>query len=83
MQTNTWSIVDFNTDFKQVPVDTKQYGFKVRDDDVYDGISVSSFETTDGGSAQDLPYDANVAIQSNATSDEEIGRIIFTVAWHK
>ena len=83
MQTDVWSIVDFNTDFKQVPVDTKQYGFKVRNDDVYDGISTTSFETMDGGSAQDLPYDANVAIQSNATSDEEIGRIIFTVAWHK
>lgn len=82
---NSWTLAAFDTDFKKVPVDTKQYGFKLQ------GYSVpvsgnaynSQFDTIDGGAALDLSYDANVAIQSEAISDAEIGNIVFTVAWHK
>ncbi len=82
---NSWTLAAFNTDFTKVPVDTKQYGFKLQ------GYSVpvsgnaynSQFDTIDGDAALDLSYDANVAIQSNAISAAEIGRIVFTVAWHK
>lgn len=82
---NSWSLAAFDTDFKKVPVDTKQYGFKLQ------GYSVpvngnaynNQFDTIDGNSALDLSYDANVAIQSDATTDAEIGNIVFTVAWHK
>ena len=82
---NSWALAAFDTDFKKVPVDTKQYGFKLQ------GYSVpvsgnaynNQFDTIDGGAALDLSYDANVAIQSEAISAAEIGNIVFTVAWHK
>jgi hypothetical protein len=82
---NTWTLAAFDTDFKKVPVNTKQYGFRLQ------GYSVTpegnaynnQFATIDGNSALDLSYDANVAIQSDATTDAEIGNIVFTVAWHK
>lgn len=82
---NTWTLAAFDTDFTKVPVNTKQYGFRLQ------GYSVTpegnaynnQFATIDGNSALDLSYDANVAIQSDATTDTEIGNIVFTVAWHK
>jgi len=82
---NSWTLAAFDTDFTKVPVDTKRYGFKLQ------GYSVpvsgnaynNQFATIDGNSALDLSYDANVAIQSDATTDAEIGNIVFTVAWHK
>ena len=82
---NSWTLAAFDTDFTKVPVDTKQYGFKLQ------GYSVpvsgnafnNQFDTIAGNSALDLSYDANVAIQSEAISDAEIGNIVFTVAWHK
>lgn len=82
---NSWTLAAFDTDFKKVPVDTKQYGFKLQ------GYSVpvsgnaynNQFDTIAGNASLDLSYDANVAIQSEATKDAEIGNIVFTVAWHK
>ena len=83
IQTDEWSVVGFNTDFTKVPVNTKQYGFKLNGDDVSDGINASVFNTINGDDSIDLSYDANVAIQSQPITNEDIGRIVFTVAWHK
>lgn len=83
LNTSTWSLVDFDTDFKTVPVDTKQYGFKLYNDDVSDGIDANIFSTINGGESLLLSYDGNVAIQSEARTAEEIGNIVFTVAWHR
>ena len=83
IQTDEWSVVGFNTDFTKVPVDTKQYGFKLNGDDVSDGVNTSVFNTINGNDHIGLSYDANVAIQSQSITNEDIGRIVFTVAWHK
>ena len=83
IQTDEWSVVSFNTDFTKVPVDTKQYGFKLNGDDVSDGVNTSVFNTINGNNHIGLLYDANVAIQSQPITNEDIGRIVFTVAWHK
>ena len=82
---NSWTLAEFDTDFTKVPVNTKQYGFKLQGYSVpIEGNAYNNqFATIDGNSALDLSYDANVAIQSDATTDAEIGNIIFTVAWHK
>lgn len=66
-----------------MPVDTKQYGFKLYNDDASDGIDDNIFSTINGGESLLLSYDGNVAIQSEAKTAEEIGNIVFTVAWHK
>ena len=47
---------------------------------MYDEILTSYFGTIENYLVQDFPYDANVVIQSETTSDEEIGPIISTVA---
>ena len=83
IQTDEWSVVGFNTDFTKVPVDTKQYGFKLNGDDVSDGVNTSVFNTINGNNHIGLLYDANVAVQSQPITNEDIGRIVFTVAWHK
>lgn len=83
IQTDEWSVVGFDTDFTKVPVDTKQYGFKLNGDDVSDGVNTSVFNTINGNNHIGLSYDANVAIQSQPITNEDIGRIVFTVAWHK
>ena len=82
---NSWTLAAFNTDFKQVPVDTKQYGFNLQGYNVpVNGNAFNNqFDTIDGNAALDLSYDANVAIQSEAVNAAEIGNIVFTVAWHK
>jgi hypothetical protein len=83
IRTDEWSVVGFDTDFTKVPVDTKQYGFKLNGDDVSDGVNTSVFNTINGNNHIGLSYDANVAIQSQPITNEDIGRIVFTVAWHK
>ena len=82
---NEWSIVPFSTDFTKVPVNTKQYGFKLKNTVAQNNgtIALDSFDTIDGGDSMALPYDANVAIQSEAINGSDIGQIVFTVAWHK
>lgn len=82
---NSWKLAEFDTDFKKVPVDTKQYGFKLQGYNVpVSGNAYNNqFGTIAGNASLDLSYDANVAIQSEATKDAEIGNIVFTVAWHK
>ena len=82
---NEWSIVPFGTDFTKVPVNTKQYGFKLKNTVAQNNgtIALDNFDTIDGGDSMALPYDANVAIQSEAINGSDIGQIVFTVAWHK
>ena len=78
---NGWTIVPFSTDFTKVPVDTKQYGMTMYDDDVVDGVPVSLFDVIEGRSELPVRYDGNVAIQSNAYNKLDIGHVVFTVAW--
>ena len=82
---NSWALAAFDTDFTKVPVNTKQYGFKLQGYNVpVNGNAYNSqFDTIAGNASLDLSYDANVAIQSEAIKDAEIGNIVFTVAWHK
>ena len=83
LNTSTWSVVSFDTDFTSVPVNTKQYGFKINDTDVANGIDTSIFDTIDGQASLPFTYNANVAIQSAPYDSVDIGSIVFTVAWHK
>ena len=80
---NGWSIVPFTTDFKKVPVDTKQYGMTMYDDDVVDGVPVSLFDVIEGDSELAVVYDGNVAIQSDAIDHLDVGHVVFTIGWHK
>ena len=78
---NNWSLVSFNTDFSKVPVDTKQYGMTMYNDDVIDGVDLSLFDRIDGSDEIAVVYDGNVAIQSSDINKLDIGHVVFTVAW--
>ena len=78
---NNWSLVNFNTDFSKVPVDTKQYGMTMYNDDVIDGVDLSLFDRINGSDEIAVVYDGNVAIQSSDINKLDIGHVVFTVAW--
>lgn len=78
---NGWTIVPFATDFTKVPVDTKQFGMTMYDDDVADGVPASLFNVIQGSSQLPVRYDGTVAIQSNTIHHLDIGHVVFTVAW--
>ena len=78
---NNWSFVDFNTDFTKVPVDTKQYGMTMYNDDVIDGVDLSLFDRINGSDEIAVQYNGNVAIQSSNINKLDIGHVVFTVAW--
>ena len=78
---NNWSLVDFNTDFTKVPVDTKQYGMTMYNDDVIDGVDLSLFDRINGSDEIAVQYNGNVAIQSSDINKLDIGHVVFTVAW--
>lgn len=82
---STWSLVDFDTDFTKVPTNTKQYGFELLGYKVPTSGNAfnNQFGVIDGNAELPLTYNANVAIQSEKTSGEDIGSLVFTVAWHK
>lgn len=81
---NDWSIVDFETDFKKVPVNTKQYGMIINNSEVAtDGnLPVTGFNKIDGGDSHTITYDANVAIQGEPINKAIVGKVVFTVAWY-
>ena len=78
---NGWSLVPFNTDFKKVPVGTKQYGMTMYGDDVVDGVDLSLFDRIDGSNEISVVYNGSVAIQQRDINKADIGHVVFTVAW--
>lgn len=82
-----WAIVAYGTDFKQVPVDSKQFTFQLNGDNFGAGTSVdltlgSAWTTINGQDSMALPYDGDFAVQSAAIDEGHIADVIFTVAWH-
>lgn len=80
---NDWSLVDFNTDFKKIPVDTKQYGMIINGAKVAANgtFALSGFDVIEGGATYPVTYNGNVAIQSSPWNHYQIGKVVFTVAW--
>ena len=80
---NSWSIVPFNTDFKKVPVNLKQYGMIINNSEVATtgSFSIAGFDVIPGDETIPVTYDANVAIQSDPLKDYNIGKVVFTVGW--
>jgi len=79
---NGWSLVPFNTDFTKVPVDTKQYGMIMQGVDVTEGVPATAFDIIPGSGNLKVTYNGNVAIQSEAYNQLDIGHVVFTVAWN-
>ena len=84
---NGWEIVANGTDFKTVPVDSKQFTFTLNGDNFGAGTSVdlalgSAWNTIDGLGTMALPYSGDFAVQSAQLDAGHIANVIFTVAWH-
>lgn len=84
---NGWEIVANGTDFKQVPVDSKQFTMTLNGDNFGAGTAVdltlgSGWTTIDGQSDMALTYSGDFAVQSTQINAGHIANVIFTVAWH-
>ena len=78
-----WELVDYDTDFRAVKVDTKQFGFSLMGEPVptTGEADATAFSVIDGQGELALTYDATVATQSMPTA-ETIARAVFTVGWN-
>lgn len=83
MADNNWEIVDTNTDFQSVPVNSKKFSMSIQNTPVlnYGFIDTNSFDTINGNSSLKIDYDADAAVQSNEISGEEIAYVVFTIEW--
>ena len=84
---NGWSIVANGTDFKTVPVDSKQFTMTLNGDNFPAGTESnltlgSAWTTIDGTENMALPYSGDFAVQSSPINGAHIANGIFTVAWH-
>lgn len=82
-----WKIVANGTDFKQVPVDSKQFTMTLNGDNFGAGTAVdltlgSGWTTINGQSDMALTYSGDFAVQSTQIDAGHIANVIFTVAWH-
>ena len=78
-----WELVDYDTDFRAVKVDTKQFGFSLMGEPVptTGEADATAFSVIDGQGELALTYDATVATQSMPTA-ETIARTVFTIGWN-
>ena len=82
---NSWSVVDYATDFSKQKADTKAFGFKLQGKNVAAGgvADISGFTAVDGnGGELPISYDANIAVQSSAMTDATIASAVFTIGWN-
>jgi hypothetical protein len=84
---NGWQLVANGTDFKTVPVDSKQFTMTLNGDNFGAGTSVdlalgSAWTTINGQSELPLTYSGDFAVQSEAITSGHIANVIFTCAWH-
>ncbi len=83
---NGWSLVSYDKDFTQEKVDLQEVGFVLNGDYVNTDGSISlegDWDSIDGnGGVLPLIYDANVATQSSAITDNTIATITYTVDWN-
>lgn len=71
---NDWNYVGADADFKDIPVDSKDFSMKFLNEE-------NLFDSIPGNSSTDVDYDANVAVQSSSIDGLNIADVIFTVAW--
>ena len=86
---NGWAIVANGTDFKTVPVGSKQFTMTLNGDN-FPASSAgtsnltlgSAWTTINGLDEMALPYSGDFAVQSSPIDGAYIANVIFTVAWH-
>lgn len=80
---NSWSLVDYDTDFGSGKVNEKKLGLVLQGNEVQtDGsCGLSGFSSIAGGTSIDFTYDANVAVQTKSISSETVANVVFTIGW--
>lgn len=81
---NSWSLTNYTTNFKAMKVGLKQFGFQLQGVNVPNtGLaSLTGFNSISGGSELPINYEAKVAVQSQAIT-QDIGNIVITISWDK
>ena len=80
---NGWEIVDFTSDLTS-QMNQKKFGLQLISNNVQpDGTcGLVGFNVIPGNSGSlDLPYDANIAVQTSAIEKQPIANVTFTVGW--
>lgn len=77
---NGWELSEFDSDFVNMAVNSKELGLTVNSVDAALGNIANGFDIFPVNSSQDLKYDAKLAPQSESTS-ETIASLIFTIGW--
>ncbi len=80
---NGWTLDNFASDFTRKKVGTKEFGMQMQNSNVgaNGSYDASALGVIGGNSQLPLIYDAKVAAQKNAVSDETMANVVFTVAW--
>lgn len=78
-----WKLVADGTDFKSVPVNSKQFTMRVMNAPVLTSgsIDTDSFGTINGNSDLSVTYDADAAVQGEEVSASNIANVLFTIEW--
>ena len=80
---NGWEIVDFTSDLTS-QMNQRKFGLQLISNNVQpDGTcGLVGFNVIPGNSGSlDLPYDANIAVQTSAIEKQTIANVTFTVGW--
>lgn len=80
---NSWSIVDFDTDFSKKKVNLKEFGLEINGDEVATNGTLdlgSKWSLAGENETISMAYDANVAVQGDDIT-EKIANVTFTLAW--
>ena len=79
---NDWELFAFTTDFKQLKVGSKSFGFQINGMNVNtNGNCLANFDIIEGNSEISFTYDAKIAPQNREVNRESIANVIFTVGW--
>ena len=80
---NDWELFAFNTDFKQLKVGSKSFGFQINGMNVNtSGNCLANFDIIEGNSEISFTYDAKIAPQNREISRESIANVVFTIGWY-
>ncbi|MGN1457083.1 MAG: leucine-rich repeat protein [Acutalibacteraceae bacterium] len=86
LETNDgWELVENGTDFKTVPVNSKQFTMEMQASPIAKTgiIDKTIFSSINGNDALDINYNADVAVQGEALNGVNIANVVFTVEWDK
>ncbi len=88
VEANGWELVDFTSDFANMKVNAKSYGFQINNENVDPttrtvALAEENWGVIPNGGSLPITYDAGLPGQSSAVALTKVGGVIFTVDFDK